>query len=328
MTRINITPEAAEEVAEVKKITKSSYNPKNYLNVKLSDGENEKKIKIRIITVDREINKPFKRIKMHTVKVPKEIAPSGYKSYICLNKTVGDFTETLGTKCPFCKLNHDAFENAQKATDPNEKRRWQAISLANKPSDVGILRCIERGHEEDGPKFWKFNIRQDKKDPEGQIRAIYENRKNESIEEAMMDNNGKLPEDFVPENIYDIDNGKDLMVTITRNMDNGIPTDKTSISITDYGRNRPLTEDEEKREEWLMDEKKWSDVFTAKPYEYLKVILEGGTPWFDKEKNVWSTKEEVLGEGAKKSQEADDEIKQKENELLYGEAEEEDTLGF
>ena len=28
--------------------------------------------------------------------------------------------------------------------------------------------------------------------------------------------------------------------------------------------------------------KKWSDVFSTKPYDYLKLVLEGEVPWYDK----------------------------------------------
>ena len=53
---------------------------------------------------------------------------------------------------------------------------------------------------------------------------------------------------------------------------------------------KPLTTDEEKKEEWLNDKKVWSDVFVAKPYEYLEVIIDGEIPWFDRKTGKWIPK--------------------------------------
>ena len=302
--RQNITPDVVEQTAKMPmtKINKA-FNPKNYLNIKLEDGQMEKTLKIRLITIDKNSNAPFKHIKMHNVKVPKEVAPSGFKSYICLEKTESEFSKTVGHSCPFCEMNKKAWDKYKNCTDEAMKKMYKDISIANIANDVGILRCIERGHEEDGPKFWKYNIRLDNLDPEGQMRALYTTRMNESIEEAKEENDGNLPNGFVPDNIFDLDEGKDFLITITRALDKeGKPTDKTSIKITDYGKKKPLTRDEAQYDAWLNDNKVWSDVFPAKSYEYLKVILEGGIPWFDKENNVWSSKEELFNkEGDKKN---------------------------
>lgn len=316
--RRNITPEEVERTPEVKTTaTTSAYNPKNYLNVRLEDGVNEKTLKIRVLTIGKDSNSPFKHIKMHNVKVPKEVAASGYKNYICLEKTEGEFSETMGHKCPFCELNRSAYKKFTEETNDVRKEYFKKISLENIPNEVGIIRCIERGHEEDGPKFWKFNIRQDKMDPEGQMRALYTTRKQESIDEAKEDNNGELPEGFVPRNIFDIDEGKDFLVTITRAIDkDGKPTDKTSVKISDYGSWKPLSKDEAQRDAWLDDEKKWSDVFTAKPYDYLSVILEGKTPWFDKVNNKWGDKDEILGNTTEKKTEANSKIDDAEKRII------------
>jgi hypothetical protein len=145
------------------------------------------------------------------------------------------------------------------------------------PNEVGIIRCIERGHEEDGPKFWKFNIRADGMDPENQIRKLYKNKKEECIEEGRE-----------PENILDLDEGYDLKVTIARVYDrDGKPTKKTTVSISVFGSKKPITENEELKEKWLDDNKIWSDVFVAKPYEYTELILDGKIPWFDRNQNKW-----------------------------------------
>lgn len=282
----NITPEAVEaDYSEKKKKGFSgNFSEKNYLSVKLDPKTDEKSLKIRLLTVDKDTNSPFKHIHMHTVRVPKEISQSGWKSYVCLEKTEGGFSETLGHKCPFCELRRDAFKKAQEAKEAGNEadyERYKAISIANIPNEVSIVRCIERGKEEDGPKFWKFNLRSDGLDPENIIRRLYATRKEECEEEG------------IPvENILDIDKGYDLKVKINAVYDkNGKRTNKTSTSIERFGSLKPLTPDKEQRNKWIGDPKVWSDVFVAKPYEYLEVIIAGGIPWFDRKTNKWIPKE-------------------------------------
>jgi hypothetical protein len=217
---------------------------------------------------------------MHNVRVPKEISESEWKSYVCLTKTHGNFTEKLGDKCPFCERKKKLYEEAVQAKEDGDMKKFEDLKRQSSSlfaNEVGIIRCIERGHEEDGPKFWKFNIRADGMDPENQIRKLYKNKKEECIEEGRE-----------PENILDLDEGYDLKVTISRVFDReGKPTKKTTISISVFGSKKPITEDKELKEKWLDDKKIWSDVFVAKPYEYTQLILDGETPWFDRSKDKW-----------------------------------------
>ncbi len=313
--RRNITYDVMEDEVDERKPQYTAYDAKNYLNVKLADGENEKTLRIRLLPVDKDTNSPFKKIYMHTIKVAPEIAKSGWKSYVCLKLTEDIDHETLGDACPFCEMNKTAYNNMLKAREEGneiEEDRWKKISLANKHSEVCVVRCIERGAEEDGPKFWKFNVRSDGKDPKSMIKELYKMRKQESIDEAKEDNDGELPEDFVPMNILDLENGRDLKVTITRVFDkDGKPTKKTSISIVDYGKNRPISKNEDEVNEWISDSKVWSDVFVAKPYEYLSIILDGEIPFFDKQNKKWVSKGRVRDEENRRQQRESNEAEEK-----------------
>ena len=304
----NISPDALEDEARAPRQT-SAFSEKNYLNVKLANGQDSKEIRIRLLPIDKDSNSPFKTVWMHTVQVSPEVSPkTPWKSYVCLNRTEDIDHETLGEKCPFCELNHIAYENMKEWTNKAEEAkkkgelseeskcrleadRWKKISLANKPSEVCVMRCIERGAEDDGPKFWKVTVRSDFKDPKNLIKKLFKDRWQESIDEAKADNNGELPKGFEPENILDVENGRDLKVTISRVYDKeGRPTDKTSISIVDYGKNKPLSPDPELIDKWINDDKVWSDVFVAKPYDYLSIIIDGGVPFYDKENKKWIPK--------------------------------------
>ena len=296
----NITIDAMEDFDNnnAKPVVKNTtFDAKNYLNVRLDTkkGELEKEMKIRLLPIlDGGKYVPFKVIKMHSIKVPEEISESGFKSYVCLEKVDDIDHEKYGNKCPFCEMNREAYKKFTEADNNVERELYKKISLANKAIDVGIIRCIERGHEEDGPKFWKFNIRQDEKDPMHQINNIYKTRMRESIEEG----DGEF-------NVLDLYEGKDLKVTITAVLDKNTnkPTNKTSVSIVDYGKIKPISEDDELIEKWVDDPKVWSDVFVPKTYDYLSILNEGGIPWFDRNANKWVPKSLVDEEAQKQKEE-------------------------
>lgn len=311
----NITMEAmeAEEKKEQKTVQKQSttsgFDIKNYLNTKLDSdkGEKSKELKIRLLPIDGKSATPFKTIYVHQVRVPKEIAKSGFKSYICVEKTEGVDHDKYGHKCPFCDLNRESYKKSLEATDPIDKKRYQETSLANLAKEACVIRCIERGAEEDGPKFWKFNIKLDKTDPKNVIKNLYKTR----LEEGR--------EDGIEENILDIYKGKDLKITISqaesRIENDSDKNNKTSITIIDWGKNKPLSDNNETIKNWVNDNKKWSDVFTVKPYEYLAVIINGGIPWFDKNEGKWVSKDDFNEQHNEANNEMNREIAEKETKL-------------
>lgn len=302
--RRNITPEVMDEESERRRPSNSKFDAKNYLNVKLADGENEKTLRIRLLPVDKNTDSPFKTIYMHQIKVSPELSKSGWKSYVCLKHTEDIDHDALGYDCPFCEMNKEAYEKkeeAKKNHDEIEEKRWKEISLQNRHQEVCVMRCIERGAEDDGPKFIKTNVRSDKKDLKSLIIELYKLKKQESIDEAMEDNDGVLPKGFVPENILDLDTGRDLMLTISRVFDKeGKPTNKTSISVAPYGKSKPVSKYDDELDEWLNDDKVWSDVFVAKPYDYLSIILDGEVPFYDKTNGKWVSKGRVRDEETKR----------------------------
>lgn len=301
----NITPEAIAELENNQQSQNTGkFDTKNYLDTRLNKGETQKEITIRLLPMDLKTGNPFVKIHVHNVKVPKDMVTQGqkpYKSYLCLAKNDGIDHDVFGHKCPFCELNKKAYEQSEKETDETKKKSYQELSIANKSTEAYIVRCIERGHEEDGVKFWKFNERFDKKDPYHTIINLYNKRKAEA--EAK----GKT------ENILDIYNGYDL--TITFNDGNPVPPP----TIIDAKESSPLSEDPELMKKWIYDDKKWTDVFTAKSYEFLFLVSQMRVPWFDKSKNLWVDKEEYDKEhGNKKREEAEkveEEIKEAEKAI-------------
>lgn len=296
----NITPEAMEnlekETREGTTKKNSNFDTRNYLDVRLDEGQTEKTLKIRLLPMDLDTGNPFIKVHTHNVKVPKEVSKSGYKSYICLSKTNGVDHEVYGNKCPFCELNREAYSESTKTSDPVQKEALQKISVANLSRETVIVRCIQRGKEDEGVKFWKFNIRdKDKSDPYNQIMRLYKTRKEEAEATGQ-----EL-------NILDIYNGRDLNVTITEG--NAAPT------ISDAGFSTPLSKDDNLMKQWIYDGKKWQDVFAIKPYEYLSIVSQMRIPWYDRDLGKWVDKEEYDIAHGNEVKKADDDVKKAEDAL-------------
>jgi hypothetical protein len=212
---------------------------------------------------------------MHTVKVNKEVSPSGWKTFVCPTHNKKDGA-VMGEKCPFCETSAKARELKSKSLDEPTKKKYGDVEFLNRVKEMWIVRCIERDHEEDGVKFWLFNSSKKK---DGVYDKIYNLAKIRSEAAAKKGNTYR---------IFDLNNGLDLIITLTRTSDN-----KTAIQIIDAGVPSPLSDDFELGEKWIHDNKQWDEVYTVKPYEYMEIIAMGGVPMFDKNQNKYVDKEEL-----------------------------------
>jgi hypothetical protein len=109
-------------------------------------------------------------------------------------------------------------------------------------------------------------------------------------------------------NIIDIYNGVDLTVKITEG--NSAPT------ITDGRIQCPVSRDSAQLQEWLYDKKTWQEVFTAKTYEYLKLVSAMKIPWKDKESGLWVDKEEYMNSSKEIKRNQENQISEAEAKLL------------
>ena len=294
----------------------SKFDAKNYLDTRLKAGERKKEIKIRLLPNPSEQGfSPFIKVHTHNLsKLPKEISESGFKNYICLEKSNID-SEKFGKKCPFCELQREAYNESVKVmkeaddkikelkaeleltndlnkkasieteistirgTAETKKKALQELSLSNIARESVIMRVIERGKENEGVKFWKVNVARRGDDAYNLIKNLAERLYKEGQE------NG------IEENLYDSFKGRDIILTISGS-DNE-KDNKTSISVTQALSQTPISRDEEVMRNWIYDEKTWSDVFAVKPYEYLSIVSKGEIPWFDRESGKWVSKEVV-----------------------------------
>jgi hypothetical protein len=294
LTLPNITFDSLVTVGnETTKKKSNIFDVKNYLNTRIPNGETEVTRTIRLLPMDLETGNPFAIVHIHNVKVPQDLVESGkkpYKNYICLAKNADIDHEKFGHKCPYCELNQKAYAQAQLETDPIIKKNLIDISCANLSKKAVICRCIERGKEDEGVKFWMFKLRNDKTDPYNQIIKLATLRKENAEKKGRV------------ENILDIYEGRDLAVTFT---------DGTAApTVVDDGDRSPLSTDEELMKQWIYDSKKWQDVFTCKPYEYLELVAQMKTPWFDGKTNKWVDKDEFNGTKREDVEEINDKINQ------------------
>lgn len=245
-------------------IRKTQFDTKNYLNARLGKDETSKTLIIRLLPFSAEGGTPFQKVMMHTVRVNKELSPSGWKTFVCPIKNYKDGV-LMGDNCPFCETSAKARELKQKSIDEPTRKKYGDVEFMNRAKEMWIVRCIERGHEEDGVKFWMFSSSKKHNGVFDQIINLVNQRA------AIYAKRGEKY------NLLNLDNGMDLMVTLSRTTDN-----KTSVQVLDAGERTPLTDDKEQGEKWIKDDKKWYEVYTVKPYDYMAIVASGGVPVYDK----------------------------------------------
>jgi hypothetical protein len=137
-----------------------------------------------------------------------------------------------------------------------------------------IVKVIDRDHEQDGPKFWRFkhNAKGD-----GVIDKIF----------PIFRNKG---------DITNSETGRDLILSLTLTKA-GTGKEYTVINSVLNDDPTPLHTDANVAKTWLDDETTWSDVYSKKGEDYLEMVAKGEVPRWDTASNKWvsnSTAEEVI----------------------------------
>lgn len=273
----NVSTQAVENeinsaVGNNANVKKNSFDEKNYLNLKLNPGEVERKVKIRILPASATNPSFCTKIKTHSLKLSRKIAQSGFKAFPCLNDPM--VSKDGSQECPLCKKAKEYFDEAKKAKDSGNDELSKtlfktACSFLNK--ETYILRVIERGKENEGVKFWRFNANSQKKGYFDELVKLYKTRKEEKAEAG-------LDPDY---NIFDLNKGRDFMLTLTRAV-RADGKETVSVGITDSSIETPLSNDIDQANAWINDPKVWSDAYSIKDAEYLSIIAEGLIPVKDK----------------------------------------------
>lgn len=265
-----VEKEEAEKQAQAKKkvvFKNFAFDEKHYLNTRLAQGEAKKEIVVRLLPFSETELSPFKKIYVHSVKVLNENGEKVWKKFIC---PIG---MEKGSKCPFCETAQKANKLKYEATDEALKDKYNAVQFMNEMKEYWIVRCIDRAHEDEGVKFWRFP---DARNGDGiwdKIYDLFEAKRSRGVE------------------IFDLYEGKDLVVTVKRNVNSG-GKEKMVYTIQDDEKTQPLSQSEEQMEKWVYDPMTWEDVYSIKDYDYMSIALQGDYPVWNKEFNKWVGKHE------------------------------------
>lgn len=268
--------------------TNSTFDPTIYLNTKLEDGVNEKIVRIRILPVSSTDSNIFLRLKTHSLKVDHEIAKNGFKSFICLND---EHIANGGNRhnCPLCNKAQELFDEAKKQREKGDTNLSLTLfkqACSFKYKYTYIVRVIDRDHEDEGVKFWRFNENSKGEGCYDKLMAIYNTRREQKPDGTYY-------------NIFDLMEGRDIVLTIKRVFDTkGNDTGKSSINITDGNFSKPLSQNIEQANAWINDEKKWSDAYRIKDSDYMAIVADGRIPVKDRETGKYEAKDVLMARQA------------------------------
>jgi hypothetical protein len=136
-----------------------------------------------------------------------------------------------------------------------------------------IVKVIDRDHEQDGVKFWRFkhNAKGD-----GVIDKIF----------PIFRNKG---------DITDPEKGRDMILSLTLTKA-GTGKEYTTINSVIPEDAGPLHTDAAVAKAWVDDELTWSDVYSKKGEDYLEMVANGEVPRWDSNQNKWVSSNNTTGE--------------------------------
>jgi hypothetical protein len=236
----------------------NSYDKKNYFSTPLGENETSKVFKIRLL--------PSKKgdIAWDVVHLHEKEVDGKKRKFTCIKKTVsGGLTST---DCPFCEVREQLVSTGD-ANDKEESKKYNS-------REYYVYRVIDRDKEDEGVKFWR----------------VPRNYKKEGVHDKIMALLASLWHEDKSINIFDAENGYDLNITVNKvTSNNGIKY--PSITLIKDARNpSPVSNDTNLTKDWVLNSKDWTDVYSVKDYDYLKIVVEGGIPVYDKNQEKFVTK--------------------------------------
>jgi hypothetical protein len=190
-------------------------------------------------------------VEMHTHSF--QVADGSWKNYTCLK-------HEENKPCPFCDVRSELLSSGTE-DDKEQAKKYRARKNY-------VARIIDRDDEAHGVKFWRFKDNYQKQGTLDKIINVMQ---------------------LVKGNVADptAEAGQDLQIAIARNSNN-TPIVQTILPLPVKSK---LSEDAALEAEWLGDTRTWRDVYAVKPYEYLEIVIKGGTPTFDKVNEKWVDKD-------------------------------------
>ena len=180
-----------------------------------------------------------------------------------------------GEPCPFCEVREGLLATG-KETDKELAKKYSARLFY-------VTKVIDRENPKDGVKFWRFSHDYRKEGVFDKIHGVLKSLKTNK-------------------DITDPQNGRDLAITINRNQ-NKVPIVSAIVALD----STPISESNKEINDWLSDERTWKDVYAIKPYDYLQIIVSGGTPYWDNDKKCFVDKK-VIKETIEETNKLDEEL--------------------
>lgn len=226
---------------------------KKYFTTVLPKGSKGEERRIRILPT-KDGSSPFVEVKFHEVQVDGKWV-----------KLYDPAQENL--RSPLNEV-HEALMSTGVEADREAARQYRSRKFY-------IVKVIDRDHEDDGVKFWRFkhNTKQ-----EGVLDKIF----------PIFRNKG---------DITDPTKGRDLILSLTLTK-SGTGKEYTVINSVIPDDATPLHSDSDISKQWLDDELVWSDVYSKKGEEYLEMVARGETPRWDSDSKKWVSNlssEETIG---------------------------------
>ena len=225
---------------------------KKYFTTVLPKGSKGEERRIRILPT-KDGGSPFVEVKFHEVQVDGK--------WVKLYDPAQE-----GLRSPLNEV-YEALQSTGVEADREAARNYRSRKFY-------IVKVIDRDHEDDGVKFWRFkhNTKQ-----EGVLDKIF----------PIFRNKG---------DITDSEKGRDLILSLTLTK-SGTGKEYTVINSVIPDDASPLNENPDVAKQWLDDELVWSDVYSKKGEEYLEMVAKGEVPRWDSDAKKWvsnSTSEETI----------------------------------
>lgn len=234
--------EKNKAAASGNKFTSQEERMKKYFTTVLPKGSTDQERRIRILPT-KDGSSPFIEVKFHEVQVDGK--------WVKLYDPAQE-----GKPSPL----NDVYESLMATGVEADKK----IALNYRSRKFYIVKIIDRDHEQDGPKFWRFKHNSKGEGILDKIFPIFKNRGD----------------------ITDITKGRDLTLTLNLTK-SGTGKEYTQISSILPEDPSPLSTDEEQVKKWIEDTLVWSDVYSKKPLEYLEMVANGETPKWDMNTKKW-----------------------------------------
>jgi hypothetical protein len=226
---------------------------KRYFTTVLPKGSKGEERRIRILPT-KDGSSPFVEVYFHEIQVDGKWV----KLYD---------PKQEGKRSPLNEVNESLMGKGVEA-DREAARQYRSRKFY-------IVKVIDRDHESDGVKFWRFKHNHKGDGVIDKVFPIFRNKGD----------------------VTNAETGRDLILSLTLTKA-GTGKEYTVINSVLNDDPSPLHTDADVAKTWLEDELTWSDVYSKKGEDYLEMVARGEVPRWDTASSKWVsnlTTEETIG---------------------------------